>query len=108
MAWTPKTPKDYWDGFVQSTVEFFRGIPEDDWNDYERLQKDYWWNPFAKKRMDELAYEENQDWWSDYDRNTGTNHKNNPYPIRNGVYGHYVSPLDYFEVTDAIIDLYRR
>lgn len=98
--------KWYWDSFVQSSVEFWRGIPEDDWNDYEKLQKDYWWNPFAKKRMEELAYEENQRWLKDRSKNMGFDLGDNLYPIRSGYYNGYTGYGDYFEASESVINLF--
>lgn len=98
---------DYWDSFVESSLEFWRMVPRDAWNDYETLQKEYSWNPFARVRMKELGYEENERYNEDFYRNTGRNPKDNTYPIRSGAYGNYVGLADYFEVGESLLDFYR-
>lgn len=97
---------DYWDEFVESSLEFWRAVPRDDWNNYEKLQTDYSWNPFAKIRMKELEYEELQRWNEDFYKNTGRNPKDNTYPIRSGAYGNFVGFNDYFEVGESLLDFY--
>lgn len=82
------------------------------WNDYEYMKElsyRYAGVPYLggkySARVKELEDEENARYWSDYEKNTGVNLSDNPYPIRSGYYSSGVTSSG-FDVNYAIMAMY--
>lgn len=92
------------------TVSRARSYYKSDWNSYEDMMKNSS-IPFIggmyKARAEYLEYQELQQWWSDYARNTGIDLSKIKYPIKAGLYRGYVSAIaPYISATESVMNLY--
>lgn len=82
-----------------------------EWDDYEQVQHNATLPVIGRiydVRRQELSYNENKKYWSDYSKNAGFDLDKVSYPIRSGVYGSQVGIGDYFEASASVVNQFTR